>query len=586
MKNRIKYFFLSLKIKKKFMLGMLLIILILSSCIGKLTFNASKELIKRNTIELTTELLNQYAENIYNKTEALRETAFQASKEFVKNNSLDNNMYIRDIEVLINRRLNDMVSQYRSSSNDYIEAVCVTGNDGYFYWGHKDNVNKYYIDNDYIRKTILLLKNQEESSFWMPTENNETIIFVSKMVSPDTLISHGYIILFINKDYFLTLDNKTSSISNDQIAIIKGNNEVLIKDDILGKEEILQDINSRKERIFSIEDNGVKYSAVSTKIQNKNWKVISIISEKKLLSNINHLRTIITLVCIVISMLALIIAYIIAGGVTKNIRLLEKNMQKVEDGNFNVRVKPSTYDEVGLLSLRFNYMMKKINELINTVYVERIKKQEAEFEVLKAQINPHFLYNTLGSVKWLSRMQGEKKIEDMVDSLIYILRVSIKGDKYITINDELLYINKYIDLQKIRFEDRFRMVYNIDTDIMNCYVLQFILQPIVENAIYHGLEISKGNGIITINGFKKDESIILEVIDNGVGMTEEQYNKIISDDNTKYSGLNSIGIANVDKRIKMYFGTSNGITIKSELGKGTTVSITLPYIENRYDLDD
>ena len=183
-------------------------------------------------------------------------------------------------------------------------------------------------------------------------------------------------------------------------------------------------------------------------------------------------------------------------------------------------------------------------------------------------------------------MQGQKKIEDMVDSLIYILRTSVKGDKYITVDEELLYINKYFYLQKIRFEDRFQMIYNIDENIRSCYILQFILQPIVENAIYHGLEISKGNGIITINGYSRDKTIILEVVDNGVGMTEEQIKEIINDDDTKYSGLNSIGIANVDKRIKMYFGTTYGITINSELDKGTTVSIALPYIENRCDLDD
>lgn len=586
MKNRIRYFFLSLRIKTKFILGMLLIILILVICIGNLTFYVSSELIKRNTIELTTELLNQYAENIDNKAEALRQIAFQASKEIVESeNFLNRKKYGKNIGVFVTRYLNDMVSQYRSS-NDYIEAICMTDNDDYYWW-YKDNEDRYYIDNYDLEQVLVYLKEQGNSSLWMSTQHNETIMFVSKMISPETLMSHGFIILFINKDYFLTLDNNENSIiSNEQIAILNEDNQVLITDRILGKEKVLQQIAVQSQGIYSIQDEDVKYSAVSAKIKNENWKVISIISEAELLKNINKLKRIIVFACIVISMAALIIAYIIAEGVTKNIRLLEKNMRKVEDGDFNVRVKPSTYDEVGLLTLRFNYMMKKINELINTLYIERIHKQEAEFEVLKAQINPHFLYNTLGSVKWLSRMQGQKKIEEMVDSLIYILRASIKGDKYITIEDELYYVNKYIELQKVRFEDRFKVMFNVSDDIKGCYSLQFMLQPIVENAIYHGLEISKGNGLIKINGYRKEENIILEVIDNGVGMTEEQLKNIIHTDNTKYSGLNSIGIANVNKRIKMYFGDQYGISIDSELGRGTSVFILLPYIEDRCELED
>lgn len=586
MKNRIRYFFLSLRIKTKFILGMLLIILILVICIGNLTFYVSSELIKRNTIELTTELLNQYAENIDNKAEALRQIAFQASKEIVESEIyLNRKKYGKNIGVFVTRYLNDMVSQYRSS-NDYIEAICMTDNDDYYWW-YKENEDRYYIDNYDLEQVLVYLKGQGNSSLWMSTQHNETIMFVSKMISPETLMSHGFIILFINKDYFLTLnDNKDSIINNEQIAILNEDSQVLVKDHILGKEKVLKQIAVQSHGIYSIQDEDVKYSAVSAKIKNENWKVISIISEAELLKNINKLRRIIVFACIVISMAALIIAYIIAEGVTKNIRLLEKNMRKVEDGDFNVRVKPSTYDEVGLLTLRFNYMMKKINELINTLYIERIHKQEAEFEVLKAQINPHFLYNTLGSVKWLSRMQGQKKIEEMVDSLIYILRASIKGDKYITIEDELYYVNKYIELQKVRFEDRFKVMFNVSDDIKGCYSLQFILQPIVENAIYHGLEISKGNGLIKINGYRKEENIILEVIDNGVGMTEEQHKNIIHTDNTKYSGLNSIGIANVNKRIKMYFGDPYGISIDSELGRGTSVFILLPYIQDRYELED
>lgn len=208
------------------------------------------------------------------------------------------------------------------------------------------------------------------------------------------------------------------------------------------------------------------------------------------------------------------------------------------------------------------------------------KKADMEFQILQAQINPHFLYNTLDSIKWLAVIQNVHNISSMTNSLINLLKYNIsRNNKTVMLSEELESVKNYVNIQKYRYGDIFEVTYDVNEDLLEYRILKFILQPIVENAIFHGFENMEGNCLIKIIARKKDEYLIIEIIDNGIGITNERLEDIQSPnkDKGKFSG---IGLRNIEERIKLYFGEKYGLTIDSKLHEGTHVSLFLPIISN------
>lgn len=259
---------------------------------------------------------------------------------------------------------------------------------------------------------------------------------------------------------------------------------------------------------------------------------------------------------------------------------MEENMKRIEKGDFKARVRPVSYDEIGMLGLQFNYMSVQIENLIDNLAKEKFAKEEAEFKALQAQINPHFLYNTLGSVKWLAHKKQDSEVENMVDSVISLMRFAIKKtDAFITVEEELNYIHQYIFLQKAKYGDAFQVDYEIDPLTKGFKMLGFILQPLVENSIYHGIDMSTGEGKITIKVLGGEQSLVLKIEDNGVGFSKERLDEILHQEK-KYKGFNSIGIKIVMERLAAYYKNEFEFHITSEEGNGTKIEIRLPFYQD------
>ena len=254
-------------------------------------------------------------------------------------------------------------------------------------------------------------------------------------------------------------------------------------------------------------------------------------------------------------------------------------MSFLEKGDFDVKVRIHSKNEIGKLAKTFNKMTTRVKKLINDVYIEKINQRELELQMLRNQINPHFLYNTLESMRMVAEYNNIPKISDMAFLLGKILRFGINMNKdIVTIKEEIEYLNYYIKLQNYRFENSFRAIINIDESICDCQIIKLILQPVVENAIYHGLSDRPQDGLIEITTAGDESNIIFTVKDNGHGMerdTVANLNNYLYDLNNSFK---SIGLKNVHKRIQLFYGRDYGITIDSTLGFGTNVKITLPKI--------
>lgn len=275
-----------------------------------------------------------------------------------------------------------------------------------------------------------------------------------------------------------------------------------------------------------------------------------------------------------------IMSYLIPLSITRPFKELSQVTDEIAKGNLSVRANVNTGVEATALSNSMNTMIDKINELLEQVTTEQIRLRKAEFELLQAQINPHFLYNTLDIIVWMIENEQKTEAVKVVTALARFFRISLsRGKSLITVKDELEHVRNYLMIQQMRFKNKFTYTIESDDEVLELASLKLMLQPLVENAIYHGMEYMDGDGEIFVRAWQEEKELYLEVRDNGLGMTEEQVESLFTDTAHVASKRGSgIGVRNVNERIKLYFGAEYGLSIESEPDEGTAVKIHLPAV--------
>lgn len=326
---------------------------------------------------------------------------------------------------------------------------------------------------------------------------------------------------------------------------------------------------------------GEKYFIIMHTSSYSNWNIVWFIPYKVLIAKAVEIRNTIFLITIICIAVAFVISLTLASNITIPIKHLITDMNRVQQGDLAVRVNYRNFYELGQLSDNFNNMITEIKGLIQKVYDEQNAKRKAEIRVLETQINPHFLYNTLDSIKWVAILQKAENVGSMITSLVKLLQISLSGgSEFIDVAHELEHVKNYLEIQQFRYNDRFDAVFDIPDEILKYKTLKVILQPLVENALFYGIEPKKVKGTITISGGIEGDTLFLIVKDDGVGMDcssiEDLLKRQKDSKNRMYKG---IGIRNIDERIKLYFGNEFGVEFLSESGKGTQVKIRLPLIK-------
>lgn len=277
-------------------------------------------------------------------------------------------------------------------------------------------------------------------------------------------------------------------------------------------------------------------------------------------------------------LLVIILSYYIPRSITMPITRISRVTNQVAKGNLSVRAAAESGAEARMLSDSLNAMIDKINELLDQVTTEQIRLRKAEFELLQAQINPHFLYNTLDTIVWLAEAGDQKRVVSMVGNLSDFFRTSLnQGKDIISIREELAHVRSYLEIQQVRYQDILRYEITVPEDLYEYKIPKITIQPLVENALYHGIKNKRGQGTITVTGKSKENGFVLYVRDNGIGMTQERLNEVRAGiQKLSYTGKEIYGLYNVNERIRLNFGETYGISIESTYGEGTCVSISLP----------
>ena len=409
-------------------------------------------------------------------------------------------------------------------------------------------------------------------------------------------IGSGIIAMDIGRlESLIKINNITE---NSLFVILDQNDSVVVSNKGLAPGTLYEDIfwedNGESFIKDTVEYQGMRSIAQCRKIAKNGWKIVSIIPREELTSELNDTVQYGILVGFVCAILMVFLGHILIKNIMEPINTIVAFLKKSQSYALKERIEEPLYNEIGIIGSSINMMLdrveamtRKIVENQTLLYESKLAEQDAELLALQSQINPHFLYNTLNCLSNIGLAYDVPEVQDISIAMSNIYRYSIKGDKMVELSEEIACIKEYMKIMDIRFSGKFEAEFRMEESLLKLYTLRMILQPVVENAVYHGMEQKKGKGKLLVEGIISDEKLILTVQDNGKGMTKEQLD-MLRKAIVEYENIGlyieekrSIGLSNINKRIKLQFGKQYGLYVESEESVGTTVSLILPVIQER-----
>lgn len=416
------------------------------------------------------------------------------------------------------------------------------------------------------------------SSLWGITGEKNRICVAKAILDFDTMKPAGYINIVYENSYLSDiLANNSSKYSgasyvvNTHGRIMVANKEGYVGENFPVKLSDLRASNTSRYDMFSSTQ---AFYFVGNEMPN-GWSLVQTVSVKEFNKEMNHLIVLAAGIVLLVLGISLGFVWYVTSRIAYPAKELMESMKTLAKDNEYPRVKIVSNDEIGMIGLEYNKMAENIETLIEKVYKMELTQKQAELEFLQMQINPHFLYNALDTISWMALAKGNMDVSEMTIALAELLRATIKKESFITLREEMNTVKDYLLIQQERFGDKISAEYFVEEDAYSCMVPNFILQPVIENAISHGLEPKIEKGKVSINISIQDEFLTFLVEDNGVGMDEKEildlYKKC-RENNTKQS----IGLKNVYRRLLLCYGEASMLKIESKKEQGTRISFLIP----------
>lgn len=413
------------------------------------------------------------------------------------------------------------------------------------------------------------------------TVSRTEVITVTKMV--DYYISgeeyRGILVVDINISNIITLTETTNLGEDGHIVILNDDDSLIYSNNDECDTDQCTSVQIARDIIFggkSVDINDTSFYANVNTLRNTRWRMATFINTDILESSRIQAILIMGSVLIGTLLVSIVVSSLISRRISSPISKLKNHMAKIEQGDFYQKIEIDGQREVIALTHSFNVMIEDIRRLMDKVVEEQKSKRRTEFQALQNQINPHFLYNTLDSIVYLSENEMNDKVIKMVIALSRFFRISIsRGKAIILLKEELEHAKNYLLIQQIRYNDKFSYEFIVDDSVLDYHVVKLSLQPLIENAIVHGVNTEYSEGHVIIRAFKKEQSLILEVEDDGFGITNEQIQEIFDNINGEVKNK-SIGLKNVYQRLKIYYGDEADFEIESELDEKTIVRLIIP----------
>lgn len=499
----------------------------------------------------------------------------------------ENDMVQQNIDML---KLDSILNSFKNNEDVYRASLYVPGGLMYSNQGiNFSNMSTFSSTDEYKR-----LMHSKDKVIWLPPQtikndvaNLDPISVISllrKIRNGDQLSEIiGIIKLSIQESNIHDIIAK-ANITREGVVYLQNSDGLIISCSNMEKLKqlnrnynITEKLEGKNLHLETVAINNNNFSVITKAVKNTDWNMVTVIPFSEILSQSNNIRNLMLILALIIGIIAYGLSYIFSTSTSKRIILLMKKMKHVQDGNLDVSIVSQSQDEIGKLMDNFNYMVKRISLLVEEQYKSGKEIKNLELKALQAQINPHFLYNTLELINWKAIDNDVPEIAIIAKSLAKFYKLSLnKGKDIVSIEDEINHIKNYVQIQNMRFDNRINLILDIDDEIYQYSIIKITLQPIVENSILHGiLEYRNGQeGEVRLIGRFHNEDIILIVQDNGVGMTEEKVSDLFTNENK--SDSHGYGVRNINERIQLCYGQQYGLTYHSSPGHGTEVEILIP----------
>ncbi len=588
---------------RKFILFYLFTIFIPVIIIYYVSYTNTVNLIKREiqtSLSGMTVQVNNNLEDWLMKIDGMTSTMYSS----VLFNTLSKDKYGPDsLEFVQDHREFDKFFMYvLTQSNDIASIFVFTKNKNLFYKSYAGAIKSNYDpeEEDWYSRT---LNNKGKTTFfglhrsWLLSNGSSDVFSFAREIRNIEGEHIGVLLVDIKLDSIGRLIGRAADSYDSKFLVIDNNGSLIYRDRDI---EFQEDDQSLLDRIASSDDQPAKVVVNSRPVHLttqtsaiSGWKIVSVTPDESINKhtlNLSVFYGVITVVSIFIFSFMLLLLYL---TIYRPIYRLNLSMKKVEAGDFNVQVLGRSKDEIGQLNASFNQMVSKVNELIESEYKATILRKDAEFKALQAQINPHFLYNTLQLISSIAVVKKVPEIDHASRSLGYMLRYSIKtkGD-FVPFEQELEHVKSYLDIQSIRLEDEVRIKVQMSEELKAYGIVKLVLQPIIENSFRHGLDKRRGAGTVELLGrLTHDDKIEIAIRDNGAGMDQDTLDRLRrslghADVPALSNGKESIGILNVDARLKLFYGANYRLSIRSAPGEGTEVVLLIPAVRHQGGWND
>lgn len=524
--------------------------------------------------------LNLTAVELYNESEPIKISILDIVKNGYTNNVSD---YYTERQIV-----NKYFAFIQNQRKSIVKTVILSDNQTIVDTWNRNHIYTKINLNPIIRK--YLINNHDDSLFssYKATEINKQLLVYKKVIYD--LFTHEKIATLL---YFIDYDNfewEKYNLQNNTIMVVNQYDEIIYHSNKNERAKKANDdlihLYSKNSMGHSLEHNNDQLIHYINLDKHLDLKLINITTLNELKKNKNMAMLITCIIVISIIILNIITSSLFALKITKPIKTLCNTMKKVENGNFNIKI-PETHgkDEIAILNKSFNYMTYKIKEMIQFQYQLEVKNREAQLLVLQSQINPHFLYNTLQTISGKAVLNNDYEISTMCKALSDLFRYSIQSQpKETTIQNELFHISNYLYIQQIRFDNAIEVTINIEKELKDCLVPRFIFQPIIENAIVHGIEKHPmDKEIITLHVEQDGDTILIIIEDNGPGIESAKLDRIMRsidrepmEVSSGLTGRTNIGLRNVNTRIKIFYGKQYGMQLYNK-EEGFKIIMSMPY---------
>ncbi|WP_127532953.1 cache domain-containing sensor histidine kinase [Paenibacillus kobensis] len=589
-----------ISIKNKIFITNIAIIVIAVSTLAVFANVVSQKAIIQKAINISSRELVLINNNLYTLITTVEDyskilaTDFRLQSElyndFLANNELSDSGSTKDLQNLsMNKTLSEVISNIVEPNTNIKAASVLTSN---HQW-----VDVGFADNDFASSVFgsgLELPDRTNLPVWTDLihfkfryEGFHDIFAVRKsVIHKDSGKTVGMVVLYIKEAVIASIYEREMNykggeffILDDKGTIISSQNKANLYHDFIEVSSIANlDLKGKNESF--IRESGSETVLISTqRFEPLQWTIVSVIPIDEITAERKKINEVILRVGLLCLLLALVVSFLLSRSITKPIFRLSKTMRDIRTGRLNARSSYHSADEIGYLSEGFNNLMDQIEALMAENVEEQRTKAEIEFKLLQAQLKPHFLYNTIETIISLVKLNMKPEAMAAARELAQFYKISLsKGSDIITIKDEMQLTQSYLQIQQLRYVEYMESSMSIDDEILECPIPKLTLQPIVENAIYHGLKRKTEKGSLRITGYRSNGEVRIEIYDDGAGM-DESLIKAIFRDTGGPGGQTGFGVRSVHNRIRMLYGDQYGLEMESVVGSYTKVIIHLPFIK-------